>query len=109
MLANKVTANYKEEKGENVLKVIVAEGDVILTKGTNKATGTFITYYVDKKLALMSGPFQTFLSPSGYIESNKKLMFNDSTNKAEAIGKVKIILTNKTIIYADNIKANFTG
>ena len=109
LLANKVTANYKEEKGENVLKVIVAEGNVILTKGTNKATGTFITYYVDKKLALMSGPFQTFLSPSGYIESNKKLMFNDSTNKAEAIGKVKIILTNKTIIYADNIKANFTG
>ena len=28
-------------------------------------------------------------------------------NKAEAEGNVKIILSNKTIIYADNVKANF--
>ena len=28
-------------------------------------------------------------------------------NKAEAEGNVKIILSNKTIIYADNVKADF--
>ena len=28
-------------------------------------------------------------------------------NKAEAEGNVKIILSNKTVIYADNVKADF--
>ena len=68
-----------------------------------------MTYDVEKKIALMSGSFQTFSSPSGDVESNKVLMFNDTNNKAEAMGKVKIILANKTKIYADNIKADFTG
>ena len=107
--ATKVKAHYEEEKGENVLKKIIAEGNIILTKGKVKATGEFMTYEVKTKIALISGAFQTFSSPSGYIESNKTLMFNDSNNKAEAIGKVKIILINKTKIYADNIKADFTG
>ena len=107
--ANKVKANYEEKKGENVLKKIIAEGNIILIKGKVKATGQFMTYDVEKKIALISGSFQTFSSPSGYIESNKVLMFNDTNNKAEAIGKVKIILANKTKIYADNIKADFTG
>ena len=107
--ANKVKANYEEKKGENVLKKIIAEGDIVLTKGKVKATGQFMTYDVEKKIALMSGSFQTFSSPSGYIESNKVLMFDDRNNKAEAKGEVKIILANKTKIYADNIKADFTG
>ena len=107
--ANKVKANYEEKKGENVLKKIIAEGNITLTKGKVKATGKFMTYDVEKKIVLMSGSFQTFSSPSGYIESTKVLMFNDTNNKAEAIGKVKLILANKTKIYADNIKADFTG
>ena len=107
--ANKVKANYEDDKGVNVLKKIIAEGNVTLTKGKVRVTGQFMTYDVEKKNALISGSFQTFSSPSGYIESNKVLMFNDLNNKAEAIGKVKIILVNKTKIYADNIKAEFTG
>merc|ERR1712078_196877 len=31
----------------------------------------------------------------------------DENNKAEAEGNVKIILPNKTVIYADNVKADF--
>jgi lipopolysaccharide transport protein LptA len=107
--ASKVRANYQEENGENVLKMIIANGDVILIKGNVKATGEFMRYNVKGKIALITGKFQTFTSPSGYIESNKKLVFNDNTNKAEAIGKVKIILKNKTKIFADRIKADFTG
>mgnify|MGYP001466184775 CR=1 FL=1 len=107
--ANEVRANYKEEKGENILKKIVAKGNVTLTKGKVKATGKFMTYDIETKTALISGNFQTFSSPSGYIESNKILMFNDLTSEAQAIGKVKIILVNNTKIYADDIKADFTG
>ena len=36
-------------------------------------------------------------------------MFDDLKNKAEASGIVKIILSNKSVIYADNVKADFTG
>ena len=107
--ANKVKADYEEKKGENVLKKIIAEGNVTLIKGKVKATGQFMTYDVEKKIALMLGSFQTFSSTSGYIESNKVLMYNDTNNKAEAKGNVIIILVNKTKIYADNIKAEFTG
>ena len=35
-------------------------------------------------------------------------MFDDLKNKAEANGNVKIILSNKSVIYADNVKADFT-
>ena len=35
-------------------------------------------------------------------------MFDDLKNKAEANGSVKIILSNKSIIYADNVKADFS-
>ena len=31
--ANKVKAHYEEKKGENVLKKIIAEGNITLTKG----------------------------------------------------------------------------
>ena len=36
-------------------------------------------------------------------------MFDDLKNKAEANGNVKIILSNDSVIYADNVKADFTG
>ena len=107
--AHKVRADYQEENDENVLKMIIAHGNVVLTKGKIKATGEFMRYNVIDKIALISGKFQTFTSPSGYIESNKKLIFNDSTNKAQAIGKVKIVLKNKTKIFADTVNADFTG
>ena len=107
--ADTVQAKYIEEKGENVLKMIIAKGNVILTKGKIRASGELMTYNVEKKIVSMSGGFQNFSSPSGYIESNKSIMFNDINNQAEAVGKVKIILINETIIFADNVIANFTG
>ena len=68
-----------------------------------------MTYDLKSKIAVITGSFQTFSSPSGYIESKKMIMFNDSNNKAEASGEVKIILPNKTKIFGNNVKANFTG
>ena len=107
--ANIVKANYALENGENVLKNITAKEKVILTKDKARATGHFMTYDVKKKIAIISGPFQTFSSPSGYIEAKKNIMFDDLRNKAEANKNVKIILSNKSIIYADNVKADFTA
>tara|TARA_B100001093_G_scaffold399965_1_gene387465 strand:+ start:76 stop:891 length:816 start_codon:yes stop_codon:yes gene_type:complete len=107
--ANIVKATYEIENGENVIKNITAKETVILTKDKAKATGKFMSYDVNKKIAIISGPFQTFSSPSGYIESNKILMFDDLRNKAEAKGNVKIILSNKSTIYADDVKADFTS
>ena len=69
--ANIVKASYAVENGENVLKKIIAKEKVVLTKDKARATGKFMNYYVKKKIALISGPFQTFSSPSGYIESKK--------------------------------------
>ena len=66
-----------------------------------------MTYDLEDKIARIIGPFQTFSSPSGYVESKKNIIFDDVNNKAEAEGNVKIILSNKTIIYADNVKADF--
>ncbi len=107
--ASEVKAHYVEVDNENILRIIIANGNVTLTKGETKATGDFMRYNVKNKIAIISGSFQTFTSPSGYIESNKKLIFNDSKNKAEATGDVKIILSNKTKIFADSIEADFTG
>lgn len=105
--ANVVKANYIFENGENILKEISAKDRVVLTKEKSRATGQFMTYDMLKKIAIISGPFQTFSSPSGYVESKKHIKFDDLKNKAEAHGSVKIILSNKTIIYADNVKATF--
>ena len=106
--ANIVRANYDVQNGENVLKNLIAKENVILTKDKSKATGQFMNYDVSKKIIIMSGPFQTFSSPSGKVESKKVIMFDDLKNKAEANGSVKIILSNKSIIYADNVKADFS-
>ena len=65
-----------------------------------------MTYDLEDKIARISGPFQTFSSPSGYV-NQKNIIFDDENNKAEAEGNVKIILPNKTVIYADNVKADF--
>ena len=105
--ANTIKANYVFENGENILKKIIAKDKVILTKQNTKATGQYMTYDLNKKIATISGPFQTFSSPSGYVESKKNIIFDDENNKAVAEGNVKIILPNETIIYADNVKANF--
>ena len=107
--ANIVRANYAVENGENVLKNLVAKENIILTKDKSKATGHFMTYDVEKKIAIISGSYQTFSSPSGYVESKKIIMFDDLKNKAEASGNVKIILSNKNVIYADNVKADFSA
>ena len=57
----------------------------------------FITNYV------FSTSFKIIFIP----HTKKNIIFDDVNNKAEAEGNVKIILSNKTIIYADNVKANF--
>ena len=107
--ANFVKAKYLEENGETTLKKITAKTKVFLTKGKTKAAGEFMVYDLRTKIAIITGPFQTFSSPSGYIESTKKIKFDDLSNKAEAIGNVKITLPNKTTIFGDNVKADFTG
>ena len=105
--ANIIKADYVFENGENILKKIIAKEEVILTKDNTKATGQYMTYDLEEKIANISGSFQTFSSPSGYVESKKIITFDNLNNKAEAEGDVKIILSNKTVIYADNIKADF--
>ena len=107
--ANMVRANYAVENGENVLKNLLAKENVILTKEKSKATGQFMNYDFARKIIIISGPFQTFSSPSGNVESKKNIMFDDLKNKAEANGNVKIILSNKSTIYADNVKADFSA
>ena len=107
--ANFVKAIYLEQNGENVLTKITAKKNVFLSKGKAKASGQFLTYDLKTKIAIITGPFQTFSSPSGYIQSTKLIKFNDLNKKAEAIGKVKIILPSKTKIFGDNVKADFTG
>ena len=107
--ADMVRANYALENGENVLKNLIAKENVVLTKDKSEATGQFMNYDVSKKIIIISGPFQTFSSPSGYVESKKIIMFDDLKNKAEANGSVKIILSNKSIIYANNVKADFNA
>ena len=107
--ANKVIAKYDHVKGQNQLKYIIAEKNVSISKGLEIAKGDYMTYDVLQKKIIISGKLQTFSSNSGYIESNKELIYNNSKNKAEAIGNVKIILPNKTKISADNIKADFSG
>ena len=105
--ANMIKAEYVFENGENILIKIIAKEKVILTKDNIKATGHYMTYDLKDKIAKISGPFQTFSSPSGYVESKKNITYDDVNNKAEAEGDVKIILSNKTVIYADNVKADF--
>ena len=107
--ANTIRANYASENGENVLKHLIAKDNVILTKDKSKATGQLMNYDVSKKIIIISGPIQTFSSPSGNVESKKNLIFDDLKNKAEANGSVKIILSNKSVIYADNVKADFSA
>ena len=105
--ANTIKADYVFENGENILKKIIAIDKVILTKENAKATGQYMTYDLKRKIARISGSFQTFQSPAGYVESKKIIIFDELNNKAEAEGNVKIILSNKTIIYANNVKADF--
>ncbi len=105
--ADIVKADYVFENGENILQKITAKEQVTLTNKNTKATGQNMTYNFKKKVAKISGPFQTFSSPSGYLESKKIIVFDDLKNKAEAEGNVKIVLLNKTIIYADNVTADF--
>jgi lipopolysaccharide transport protein LptA len=107
--ANFIKAIYLDENGEDVLTKITAKKDVFLSKGKAKASGEFMTYDLKTKIAVITGQFQTFSSPSGYIESKKMIKFDDFNNKAEASGEVKIILPNKTKIFSDNVKADFTG
>ena len=66
--ANTVKANYAYENGENVLKKITAEEKVVLIKDKSEANGQFMAYDVTKKIAIISGPFQTFSSPAGYVK-----------------------------------------
>ena len=63
--ANIVRANYNIENGENVLKKLIAKENVVVTKDNTRATGQFMTYDVKRKIAVISGSFQTFSSPTG--------------------------------------------
>ena len=72
--ANTVKADYVLQNGENILKKIIAKDKVILTKENTKATGQYMTYDLEDKIARISGPFQTFSSPSGYV-NQKKILF----------------------------------
>ena len=58
--ANTVKADYVLQNGENILKKIIAKEKVILTKENTIATGQYMTYDLEDKIARISGPFQTF-------------------------------------------------
>ena len=88
------------------MKKIIAKDKVVLTKENTKATGQYMTYNLNDKIARISGLSKHFHLHLG-SRINKKYYFDDVNNKAEAEGNVKIILSNKTIIYADNVKADF--
>jgi len=107
--ANYVRANYVIKNGENILEKIIAKDDITFTKKEMKATGQNLIYEFNDKIAILSGKFQTLTTTSGYVESNKKIKFDDLKNKAEAEGRVKIILSNKTIISADKINADLNN
>ena len=107
--ANFVRADYEIKNGENVLEKLIAKEDITFTKKEMKATGQNLTYDFNDKIAILSGKFQTLTTTSGYVESNKKIKFDDLKNKAEAEGRVKIILSNKTIIRADKINADLNN
>jgi lipopolysaccharide transport protein LptA len=107
--ADFVKAIYIYINGENTLTKITAKKDVFITKGEARASGEFMTYDLKTKTASITGPFQTFSSPSVYIESTKLMKFNDLDNIAEAIGNVKITLPNKTKIFGDKVRADFTS
>ena len=57
---NIVKANYVLQNGENILKKIIAKEKVILTKENTIATGQYMTYDFEDKIARISGTFQTF-------------------------------------------------
>lgn len=107
--SNFLRANYIELEGETTLKKIIAKENVSVLQGKIKATGQHMIYDIRSKIAIITGPFQTFSSPSGYLESKNMIKFDNLENKAEANGEVKIILSNKTKIFADNVKADFTA
>ena len=43
------------------------------------------------------------------LENTNSFVFNDLNKKAEASGNVKITLPNKTTIFGEDVKADFTG
>ena len=104
--ANIVKADYLLMNGENILRRIIAKKKVIITKNNIKATGQYMTYDLKEKIEKYQAIPNIHIS--NWIHRVKKLItFDNLKNKAEAIGDVKIILSNKTFIYADNVKADF--
>src|SRR6056300_698183 len=111
--ANFVQAYYEIKDGENVLNKILAKDDVTLTKEKTKATGQLMTYNLNNKIAILSGPFQTLTSQSGYVESNKIIIRADKINAdlnqkdksiEYAIARGNVFIENK--IKGNKSKAN---
>ena len=61
--ANTIKADYVLQNGENILKKIIAKEKVILTKENTIATGQYMTYDLEDKIARISCLLYTSPSP----------------------------------------------
>lgn len=106
VLADSLTAYYREGAGGNEIYRLDADGHVVIKTPTETATGTKGTYDLDKAIFILRGGPPKLVTPKETITATESLEYWEKERMAVARGNAVATNADKTI-KADVLTAHF--
>jgi lipopolysaccharide export system protein LptA len=94
LVADTLTAFYREEEGRQIIYRLDADGNVTVTSDQSEASGDKAVYHIDKKVAVLVGDSLQLITERGTITADDSLEYWDDRRIAVARGNALVIQEN---------------
>lgn len=97
VVADVLTAYYREVDGRQVIYRLDADGSVVLTSDTSEARGDKAVYHIDQKVAVLVGENLQMVTDQGTITAEESLEYWDERRIAVARGDALVVQEDRRI------------
>lgn len=97
VVADVLTAYYREEDGRQVIYRLDAEGSVVITSEGSEASGDKAVYHMDKKVAVLVGDNLQLVTDRGTITADDSLEYWEEKRIAVARGNALVIQNERRL------------
>lgn len=95
VLADTLTAYYRDQDGKQVIYRLDADGHVVITSGQSEASGDKAVYHLDKQVAVLVGKNLQLVTDQATITAEDSLEYWDGRRIAVARGNALVIQDNR--------------
>lgn len=97
VVADQLTAYYRDDDGRQVIYRMDADGNVVITSGQSEATGDKAVYHIDKQVAVLVGENLQLITEQATITARDSLEYWDGRQVAVARGDALVIQEDRRL------------